>query len=524
MYGGKNIMKKILIMDTTLRDGEKVPGAKLNMNEQLKIAHQLQKMKVDIIETSFPSLSHNELEGTKMIAQKVGNKTTLCVPSRAIRHDIDEVYNCLKNSYDPIIHIVLGSSDLYNGKNGEQIFMQNIDAIKYAKSILPKVQYSFTDASRQDFDELWNKIELAVKAGADIINIPDTVSFMVPDEYGEMINKINYRLKNLNKNTILSVHCHNDLGLATANSLVAIKNGADKIECTINGIGERAGNTALEEVAMILKLHKKYYNAYTNLAANEINNTSKLVSYLMGIDIQVNKPITGSNVFTHYSNLRLKEISDSKNTYEIIHPEDIGIENSELVLTSRSGEDALKKALVKIGFDKFTGKEFKKLFKSFLELANKKKEIYSYDLLYLVEKNLEENGEQQGEDLLEVKNKLYELIDIEVVSNILFSRADIKIKQKDSVFKGEGLGNGPVDAVYTAIRDVIKINIELGEYKIKSVSKGKEALGKVAIQVNYNGKEYIAKAVDTDVVKASAYAFVNAINSIIIDEETNTNA
>lgn len=515
-------MKKILIMDTTLRDGEKVPGTKLNINEQLKIAYQLQKMKVDIIETSFPSLSHNDLETTKMIAQKVGNKTTICVPSRAIRHDIDEVYNCVKNSYDPIIHIVLGSSDLYNGKNGEQIFMQNIDAIKYAKSILPKVQYSFTDASRQDFDELWNKIELAVKAGADIINIPDTVSFMVPDEYGEMINKINYRLKNLDKNVILSVHCHNDLGLATANSLVAIKNGADKIECTINGIGERAGNTALEEVVMILKLHKKYYNAYTNLAANEISNTSKLISYLMGIDIQVNKPITGSNVFTHYSNLRMKEITDSKNTYEIIHPEDIGIENSELVLTSRSGEDALKKGLAKIGFDKFTGKELKNLFKNFLDLANKKKEIYSYDLLYLVEKNLEENS-TQGDEFLKFKNKLYELIDIEVVSNILFSRATVKIKQKDSVFKGEGLGNGPVDAVYTAIRDVIKINIELGEYKIKSVSKGKEALGKVAIQVIYSGKDYTAKAVDTDVVRASAYAFVNAINSIIIDEETSKN-
>ncbi|MCD2345933.1 MULTISPECIES: 2-isopropylmalate synthase [Clostridium] len=512
-------MKKILIMDTTLRDGEKIPGAKLNINEQLKIAYQLQKMKVDIIETSFPSLSHNDLEITKAIAQKVGTKTTISVPSRAIRRDIDEVYNCIKNSYDPIIHIVLGSSDLYDGKNKEQIFMQNIDAIKYAKSILPKVQYSFTDASRQDFESLWGKIKLVVEAGANIINIPDTVSVMVPDEYGEMINKINYRLKNLDKDIILSVHCHNDLGLATANSLIAIKNGADKIECTINGIGERAGNTALEEVAMAIKLHKKYYNAYTNIATNEISNTSKLVSYLMGIDIQVNKPITGSNAFAHYSNLRMTEITNSENTYEIIHPEDIGIENSELVLTSRSGESAFKKGLAKIGFDKFSNKEFKNLFKNFLELANKKKEIYSYDLLYLIEKNLEENSEQ-GNEFLKFKNKLYELIDIEVVSNILFSRATVKIRKKDSVYKGEGVGNGPVDAVYTAIRDVIKINIELREYKIKSVSKGKEALGKVAIQVNYNGKEYTAKAVDTDVVRASAYAFVNAINSVIIGKET----
>lgn len=513
-------MKKILIMDTTLRDGEKIPGIKLNINEHLKIAYQLQKMKVDIIETNFPSLSHSDLENTKMIAQKVGDKTKISVPSLAIRHDIDEVYSCVKNSCDPIIHIVLGSYDLYDGKNKEQIFMQNIDAIKYAKSILPKVQYSFTDASRQDFDNLWKKIELAVEAGANIINIPDTVSFMVPDEYGEIINKINYRLKNLDKDIILSVHCHNDLGLATANSLVAIKNGADKIECTINGIGERAGNTALEEVVMALKIHKKYYNAYTNLITKEISNTSKLVNYLMGIDIQVNKPITGSNAFSHYSNLRMKEITNSENTYEIMHPEDVGIENSELVLTSRSGEAALKKGLAKIGFDKFTNKEFKNLFKQFLELANKKKEIYSYDLLYLIERNLEENSEQDDE-FLEFKNKLYKLIDIEVVSNILFSRATVKIRKKDSVFKGEGMGNGPVDAVYTAIRDVIKLNIELGEYKIKSVSKGKEALGKVAIQVSYNNKDYTAKAVDTDVVRASAYAFVNAINSVIIDEETN---
>ncbi|MFL0249818.1 2-isopropylmalate synthase [Clostridium neuense] len=512
-------MKKILIMDTTLRDGEKVPGTKLNINEQLKIAYQLQKMNVDVIETSFPSLSHNDLEATKIIAQKIGDKTTISIPSRAIRHDIDEVYSCVKNSYDPIIHIVLGSSDLYNGKNKEQIFMQNIDAIKYAKSILPKVQYSFTDASRQDFDILWEKIKLVVEAGANIINIPDTVSVMVPDEYGEIINKINYRLKNLDKDIILSVHCHNDLGLATANSLIAIKNGADKIECTINGFGERAGNTALEEVAMALKLHKKYYNAYTGLVTREINNTSKLVSYLMGIDIQINKPITGSNVFSHYSNLRMKEITNSENTYEIIHPEDVGIENSELILTSRSGESALKKGLAKIGFDRFTNKEFKNLFKEFLELANKKKEVYSYDLLYLIEKNLEESS-KQDEEFLQVKNKLYELIDIEVVSNILFSRATVKIKRKDSVFQGEGVGNGPVDAVYTAIRDVIKLNIELGEYKIKSVSKGKEALGKVDIQVIYKNKDYTAKAVDTDVVRASAYAFVNAINSVIIDKET----
>ncbi|WP_234121251.1 2-isopropylmalate synthase [Clostridium hydrogenum] len=510
--------RKILIMDTTLRDGEKIPGAKLSINEKLKMAYQLQRLNVDIIDAGFPGLSENDYKAVQIISQKIGKDTIISATSKPVRHDIDEVYNCLRTTTNPILHIILGSYDVYAGKNKEQIFLQNIEAIKYGKSIFSQVQYTIDDASRLEFNHLWGIVEAAAKAGATIINLPDSVGFAVPEEYGDMINKINNRLKNLNSNIMLSVHCHNDTGLATANSLAAVKNGADKVECTINGIGERAGNAALEEIVMGIKLHKEYYNAYTNIITSEIKTSSKLVTYLTGIDTQVNKAITGDNAFTKSSVLLPDGLIKVREDYAIINPKDVGVEKVEPVLSATSGRNSLKSELAKIGFVKFTKKEFENIYKNFLTLANKKKEIYVYDLFYLIDKNIEDDNEQSDE-FFEFKSKRYELIDIEVVSNILFSRASVKMKKKDNVFMGEGTGNGPIDAVYTAIRDVIKLNIELKEYKIKSISKGKEALGKVSILVSYNKKSYTAKAVDTDVIKASAYALINAFNSIIIDED-----
>jgi 2-isopropylmalate synthase len=331
-----------------------------------------------------------------------------------------------------------------------------------------------------------------------------------------MIRKLNYRIKNLNNDVILSVHCHNDTGLATANTLAAIKNGADKAECTINGIGERAGNAALEEVVMALKLRSDYYNAYTDIVTQRIKKTSQLVSFNMGLEVQVNKAIVGENAFSHSSGIHQDGILKSREAYEVIHPEDVGVDSMELVLTARSGRHALKNALEKIGFQSFTDEEFEKINAKFLELADLKKEIYDPDLYYIVESsvNLED---PKFNDFLETKDMFYELVDLQVISNSIFPSASVMMKKGNEVFKSSSVGNGVVDALYAAIKDIVNMDIKLIEYKVSSVSKGKEALGKVRLQVRYNNRIYNARAVDTDVIKASALAFMNAINNIILE-------
>ena len=299
--------RKILIFDTTLRDGEQVPGAKLNLDEKIRIAHQLKKLNVDIIEAGFPISSQGDFESVKRIAQEIKDGPMITALARAVKKDIDAVYESVKYADRPLIHMVLGVSDSHVNqkmrKSKDEILQIGVDAVKYAKTLLPEVQYSTEDASRADFEYLWKTIEAVVKAGATMINVPDTVGYAVPELFGELIAKLNYRLKNLNDKVILSVHCHNDTGLATANSLAAVRNGADKVECTINGIGERAGNAAMEEIVMGIKLHPEYYKASTNIVTTEIKATSKMVSDLMGLDIQVNKAITGGNAFAHSSGI-----------------------------------------------------------------------------------------------------------------------------------------------------------------------------------------------------------------------------
>jgi 2-isopropylmalate synthase len=513
--------RKILVLDTTLRDGEQVPGAKLNLYEKLEIANQLKNLRVDIIEAGFPCSSAGDFKAVETIAKKIGDKVMVTALARAVKNDIDAVYNSIKFAAKPLIHIVLGTSNVHVekkfNKSKEQILSQGVEAVKYAKSLLPEVQYSTEDASRSDFEYLWSTIEAVVNAGATMINIPDTVGYAVPEEFGELIKKINYRLKNLNSKVILSVHCHNDTGLATANTLAAIKNGADKVECTINGIGERAGNAALEEVVMALKLRESYYYASTNIVTREIKKTSNLVSSLMGLDVQVNKAITGDNAFAHSSGIHQDGLLKSRDAYEVIHPEDVGVENMEMVLTARSGRHAVKDALTRLGFQDFSEEDFEKIFTKFLELADMKKEVYNHDLYHIVETSVN-IYEDNNEEAVKVKDNLYELIDLQVISNNLFPSASVKIKKGTDVLTGSASGDGAIDALYTAIKNVVDKDIHLQEYKIASVSKGKEALGRVSIQVSYNDKKYKSKAVDTDVLKASAIAFLDAANTIIIEE------
>ena len=514
--------RKIWMFDTTLRDGEQVPGAKLNLYEKLEVAQQLKKLKVDIIEAGFPSSSAGDFNAVKEIAMKIGNtdETIITALARAVRTDIDAVYNSVKYAEKPLIHIVLGASDIHVekkfGKSKSQILDLGVDAVKYAKTFLPDVQYSTEDASRSDFEYLWATIEAVVKAGATIINVPDTVGYAEPEEFGELIFKINDRLKNLNDKVLLSVHCHNDLGMATANTLAAIKNGADKVECTINGIGERAGNAALEEVVMAINTRSSVYNAYTTINTKEIMNTSRLVSSLMGLDVQVNKAITGDNAFAHSSGIHQDGLLKARDAYEIISPTEIGLDDMELVLTARSGRHAVKNALESLGFNEMTNIQFEGVFEAFLALADAKKEVYNHDLYVIVE-NYYAKNDIHNQDIMHYSNHFYELIDLQVISNTNFPSASVKIKKGDQILKSSAVGSGSIDALYSAITEISALDIKLIEYNISSVSRGKEALGKVKIQVEYKGEKYIAKATDTDVMKASAFAYINAVNSIVVD-------
>ena len=517
--------RKILVFDTTLRDGEQVPGAKLNIYEKLEIANQLKALNVDIIEAGFPSSSIGDFNAVKEIAVKVGDGPMITALARAVKSDIDAVYESVRYAQRPLIHIVLGTSEVHVEKkfkkSKNEVLQIGVDAVKYAKSLLPDVQYSTEDASRTDFEYLWKTIEAVVKAGATMINIPDTVGYAVPEEFGELIKKINYRLKNLNDKVILSVHCHNDTGFATANTLIAVKNGVDKVECTINGLGERAGNAALEEVIMGMKLRSDYYGAYTDVVTKEIYKASRLVSSLTGLDVQVNKAITGDNAFAHSSGIHQDGLLKSRDVYEIICPEDVGVENMEIILTARSGRHAFKNAAEKIGYIFEDDENFEQLFLKFIDLADVKKEVYNHDIYYLIEKYNAEKAATEKPINQSLDCELYELVSFQVVSNDILPTATVKIKRGDALLKDSSVGDGPIDALYSAIKNVVNMDIDLKEYRISSMSRGKEALGRVNIKIaNKEGKIYSARAIDTDVIKASALAFINGINAILLESMT----
>ncbi|AMO31834.1 2-isopropylmalate synthase [Lysinibacillus sphaericus] len=517
--------RKIWVFDTTLRDGEQVPGAKLNLYEKVEIAQQLKKLGVDIIEAGFPASSQGDFDAVKAVAEKVGTTGDIMITAlaRAVKADIDAVYHAVKYAENPMIHMVLGTSDIHVekkfSKSKDQILQIGVDAVKYAKTLLPQVQYSTEDASRSDFEYLWKTIEAVMRAGATMINVPDTVGFAEPEEFGEMIFKLNNRMKNLDDSVLLSVHCHNDLGMATANTLAAIKNGADKVECTINGIGERAGNAALEEVVMALKTRSTIYNADTRINTKEIINTSRLVSSFMGLDVQVNKAITGDNAFAHSSGIHQDGLLKSRDAYEIVHPEDVGLDDMELVLTARSGRHAVKNALEKLGFSNLSTDEFEGIFEGFLKLADAKKEVYDHDLYVIVESYYEKH-DASHKNATHYSDQFFDIEDLQVVSNTSFPSASVKVRKGNEVLKASAVGSGPIDALYSAIAEITSMDVKLVEYNINSVSRGKEALGKVKITIEHEGEKYMAKAADTDILKASALAYMNAINSIVVAKLT----
>ena len=515
IHKGDVIMsRKIYVFDTTLRDGEQVPGAKLNLEEKLDVAVQIAKMKVDMMEVGFPSSSQGDFEAVKSISKRIGQEVCIAALGRAVEADIDAIYQSICESQNPLIHIVLGSSDVHVAKKfrktPEQVIEMGAASVKYAKKYLTQVQYSLEDASRSDFEYMWKTIEAVVKAGATIINIPDTVGFAVPEQFGKLIYRINDRLKNLNPNVLLSVHCHNDTGLATANTLAAIRNGADKVECTINGIGERAGNTSLEEVVMGIKLHEDYYGGCTSIDTKKIYETSRMVSATMGLDVQVNKAITGENAFAHSSGIHQDGLLKSKDVYEIMDPETVGAPPMELVLTARSGKHAFLHVTKKLGFE-IQEEHIPEVFQKFLTVADQKKEIYDNDLLALF---------KSCENVTCITDKeLWQLEDYQMTATSTMPTATVKLAKGKKEVLSSSNGMGVIDALYSSIIEAVQYQIELIEYRINNLSRGKGSLGKVTTQIKYKDKLYQGKAIEQDVMKASALAFINAVNKIILDVE-----
>ncbi|MFH0948211.1 MAG: 2-isopropylmalate synthase [Elusimicrobiota bacterium] len=507
-------MEKIIIFDTTLRDGEQSPGASLNTKQKLEIAQQLSTLGVDVIEAGFPASSDGDFDAVSLIAKKIparrpatgGKGPIICGLARALPKDIDTCFNAIKYSKQNRIHIFLATSPIhmkYKLKmSPDEVFQRAIDMVKHSRNKTSDVEFSAEDASRSELDFLCRVVEGVIDAGATTVNIPDTVGYSVPLEFGEIISKLFLKVPNIHK-AVISVHCHNDLGLATANSLSATINGARQIECTINGLGERAGNASLEEIVMCLQTRKKLFNFETNIETTEISKTSKLVSSLTGMMIQQNKAIVGGNAFAHEAGIHQHGILAKAQTYEIMTPQSIGLKASSLVMGKHSGRHAFEKKLDELGF-KLADKEFLKAFSDFKALADKKKNVYDEDIETIVGSGLSE------------EIQIYELADIFISSGSSIKPiAKIKLKKNKEIFFAEASGDGPIDSAYKAIEKIVGQEFKLADYSLKSISIGKDAVGEAIVKIEHKGKIFIGRGTSTDVIEASVKAYLSAINRIL---------
>lgn len=498
----REMSRKIYVFDTTLRDGEQVPGAKLNKRQKIEIAQQLAKLGVDVIEAGFPCSSPEDLKAVQAVAEQVKGPVIAGL-ARAVEPDIDMAWEAVKSAERPRIHVFLGSSDVHLQKklrrDRDSALKMAVDAVRYAKRYCEDIEYSTEDASRTDFDYLCRVVDAAIHAGATVINIPDTVGYAVPEEFGDLIRRLKERVPALDKVT-LSVHCHNDLGLAVSNSVAAIRNGADQVECTINGTGERAGNASLEEIVMILRTRHGSYDAHTDIRTEEIYRTSRMVSRLMNIPVQPNKAIVGANAFAHSSGIHQDGILKDRSTYEIMRPEDVGIHQHKIVLTARSGRAALKHRLNALGYS-MEQDQFERVYTRFLNVADRKKEIGSQDLRSIVEIELTKVPET------------FVLHDLQIMSgNTMVPLASVTLTKEGQKVTDAAAGNGPVNAVFACIDRIVGQQGVLRDYDLKAVTMGKDALGEAMVRVQIGETVYSGIGTSPDVIEASARAYLNAYN------------
>ncbi len=491
---------RLYIFDTTLRDGEQVPGCQLNTVEKIQVAKALEQLGVDIIEAGFPVSSPGDFNSVIEISKAV-TWPTICALTRAVQKDIDVAAEALQYAKRKRIHTGIGTSDYHIkykfNSNREEIIERGVAAVKYAKKFVEDVEFYCEDAGRTENEYLARMVEAVIKAGATVVNIPDTTGYCLPQEYYEKIKYLKDHVDGVDK-AILSTHCHNDLGMATANTFNGVMGGARQVEVTINGIGERAGNTSLEEIAMILKCHKGL-GIDTNINTTKIFPTSRMVSSLMNMPVQPNKAIVGRNAFAHSSGIHQDGVLKNVQTYEIINPHDVGIDDNAIVLTARSGRAALKHRLNVNGVD-VDEKKLDKIYEKFLQLADQKKEVNDADVLMLA-----------GADTAEAHAVRLDFLQVTTGRGVK-SVASIGLIISNQKFEAAASGNGPVDAAIKALKKIITKQMTLKEFTIQAISKGSDDVGKVHMQVEYNGSVYYGFGADTDIVTASVEAYIDCIN------------
>ena len=499
-------MNRVIIFDTTLRDGEQAAGAGLSIRDKLEIAKQLEKLGIDVIEAGFPISSPGDFEAVQLIAKEIKG-STVCALAHANAEAIDRAWEAIKKAKRPRIHVFLSASDIHLlyqlKKTREEILQISRDMVARAKKYTDDVEFSPMDASRTEATYIYQILDAVIKAGAITLNIPDTVGYAIPQEFGDLIEGIFKNVPNIDK-AVVSVHCHNDLGLAVANSLEAIRRGARQVECTINGIGERAGNASLEEIVMALKTRNDFYHLTTNIDTTQIYKTSRLVSELTGFIVQPNKAIIGANAFRHQSGIHQDGVIKKALTYEIMDPRSVGIPSSSLVLGKLSGRHAFKERLAELGYI-LDEESFKHAFQAFKELADKKREVTDRDIESLI-----------AEELRTV-SEVYHLDHVEVsCGNHNIPTATVRLIGPDGQAMADAdLGTGPVDAIYKAINRIVKVPNRLTEFTVKSGTEGIDAIGEVLVRIESNGIGYTGRGADTDIIVASAKAYMNALNRLL---------
>ena len=499
----------IKIFDTTLRDGEQSPGASMNIEEKLKIAEALEDLKVDIIEAGFPAASKGDYEAVSEISKKIKN-SSICALSRASKNDIQTAADALKNATAPRIHTFISTSELHMKHklqlNSDEVYQKVIDSVSFARNLCDDVEWSCEDGTRTDLDFMCKTVEAAIKNGASTINIPDTVGYSIPDEFTNIINHLMNNVTNIDKVTI-STHCHNDLGLAVANSLAGVRAGARQIECTINGLGERAGNAAMEEVVMAIRTRNDMMPFQTNIQTEKLTKTSKLVSAVTGFPVQFNKAIVGKNAFAHEAGIHQDGMLKNNKTYEIMTPESVGVSESNLVMGKHSGRHAFKQKIIELGYS-INDNVIEEAFENFKNLADKKKNIYDEDIIAIID-----------DQVIRVNDSIL-LQDLQVIAGTKGpQKAEISLLIDDEHKTVTSTGDGPVDAIFKCIKNLYPHEVKLQLYQVHAVTEGTDAQATVSVRIEENGKTTVGQAADTDTLVASANAYIAALNKMVIKRE-----
>jgi 2-isopropylmalate synthase len=504
---------KVAVFDTTLRDGEQAAGTRLGSREKLMIARQLAQLRVDVIEAGYPASSPEDFEAVQLISHEIQGPV-ICALSRAVPGDIEACGRALTKGKRSRIHTGIGASDIHIrgkfqderygktlGEKKAKILQMAVDAVKLARQFVDDVEFYAEDAGRADPDYLFEMVEAAVAAGATVVNIPDTTGYTVPEQYGALIRSIREKVPNIQRATV-SVHCHDDLGLAVANTLAGILAGARQVEGTINGIGERAGNAALEEVIMALRTRGDYFGVDTGIEARELYRTSRLVSDLLGIQVPPNKAVVGGNAFSHSSGIHVDGFLKERETYEIMRPEHVGITESRVVLTARTGRHGLRDRIEKLGYA-LSHQELDQAYQRFLAVADKKREVFDEDLIAILHDEVHPAPEKYHLEYLQIYS-----------GTSAIPTATVRLRVKDGIREGAAIGDGPVDATCRAISQVTETSASLKRYEIRAVTSGTEAMGEVTVQLEDEGCKVVGRGASTDVIEASARAFIDGLNKL----------